>query len=118
MREYDPREALGHAASGASKLSAKSSKDRVSDLCDWALSVALALSILFIFRTNMNSFVHAHEFSSTGATILIVAAAVVLCCLIRPCLDSYCDMFHAAFRRFWASKNPRASTSPSRRHRG
>jgi membrane protein YdbS with pleckstrin-like domain len=98
-------------------LSAKSTNDRISDLTDWALSVALALWILFVFRTNISSFVHANEFSSAGATILIVAAAVVLSCLIRPCLDSYCDMFHANFRRFWAPKTPRARKSPPLRGR-
>jgi membrane protein YdbS with pleckstrin-like domain len=98
-------------------LSAKSSNDRVSDLLDWALSVALALWILFVFRTDIGSFVHAHEFSCTGAAILIVVAAVVLSCLIRPCLDSYCDMFHANFRRFWGWKTPRARKSPPLRGR-
>ena len=98
-------------------MPAKSSNDRVSGLFDRALSVALSLWILFVFRTNISSFVDAHEFSRTGAIILVVVAAIVLSCLIRPCIDSYCDMYHATFLRFWKN-NPRVRTSPPRRRRG
>jgi hypothetical protein len=79
--------------------------------------VALALWILFVFRTDAITLVHVHEFRRTGATILIVVAVVVLCCRIRPCLGSHCDMYHAAHRRFWTPKSPRIPTSPSRRRR-